>query len=206
MNPSDINELLHQSRMSYERDPEGIHTFALYWITWEAYRTRLLAVSARLRGWRIEDAYFAIGAKRISSQKVFGKCFKALTDVELSNQTGLTARAWQNLNEIEVLRNRLVHGYKRTNPDLTHHASCFVKAILTRQEKVFGHLQLSDNGTATQIGDVLRQRPAAGRGIPIHRNREALLVCFRLAEDGQPKRLPAHSTISSWAKLVGELS
>lgn len=68
MKPSEIRFLLTQAKIARGQSPTGIHTFALYWITWEAYRTRMLAVAARLRGWSIEDAYFAIGVKRISNR------------------------------------------------------------------------------------------------------------------------------------------
>lgn len=206
MNPSDINDLLRQSRTAYERDPKGIHTFALYWITWEAYRTRLLAVSARLKGWRIRDAYFAIGLKRISNQAKYAACFKAITDVDLANQRGLTGRVWRNLNALEILRHRLIHGYKRANPDLVEKSSRFMNAILDCHESIFGTIQLSKGNEIIRIGDVLRQRPADGRAIPIHRDIEDLFPHFDLNPDAHLKPLPNQSVISAMARIVDELA
>lgn len=206
MNPSDIKDLLYQSRIAYERDPKGIHTFALYWITYEAYRTRLLAVSARLKGWRIRDAYFAIGLKRISNQAKYAACFKATTDIDLANQRGLTGRVWRNLDALEILRHRLIHGYKRADPDLIEKSSRFMNAILDQHESIFGTIQLSNENETIQIGDVLRQRPADGRRIPIHQDIENLFLRFGLRPGGNLAQLPNQSVISAMTRIIDELT
>jgi hypothetical protein len=195
MKPSEIQSLLNQAKAARELSPAGIHTFALYWITWEAYRTRMLAVAARLRGWRIEDAYFAIGAKRISSQTTYKRCFKDITSVQLAEQSGLLGSAWNLIDEIEVLRHRLIHGHRSANPALIEQASQFLDSILTHQEKVFSKLLIPvKDGTLTKLGNVLAQRPGAGRGIATNLDRQSLLTHLKL-ENQTPAKLPEHDTI-----------
>jgi hypothetical protein len=181
MKPSEIHALLQQAKASREHSPAGIHTFALYWITWEAYRTRMLAVAARLRGWRIEDAYFAIGVKRISNQTTYRCCFKDITGVQLSEQPGLVGSVWNILSEIEVLRHRLIHGHRSANPVLIEQAIQFLDSVLTHQERVFSKMRVPlQDGTSARLGNVLAQRPGAGRGIATHLDRQSLITCLKL--------------------------
>ena len=206
MKPSEIQSLLTQSKACFEHSPGGIHTFALYWITWEAYRTRLLAVATRLRGWRIEDAYFAIGAKHISGQKAYKKCFKDITTVELSNQTGLLGRIWNQVDDIQVLRNRLIHGYRSADPEFIQQANLFLDSILSHQNKVFSNLTLPlQDGRAVKLGNVLTQRPAAGRKIAICGGRESLLNCLNMKQAETPPKFIDRAILPRLAKTVEEL-
>jgi hypothetical protein len=207
MKPSEIHSLLKQAKAAYKDSSAGIHTFALYWITWEAYRTRMLAVAARLRGWRIEDAYLAIGTKKISTQKSYKWCFKAVTTVQLAEQSGIVASVLSHLDSIEIIRHRLIHGYRSTSPDLIHSANQFIDSILTHQEKVFSALIIPlKDGKQIQIGNVLSQRPASGRGIPIDKNYESIKECFGLKETDMPRTSPNRSIIQALEKIVTKLS
>jgi len=207
MKPSEIHSLLTQAKASREVSPAGIHTFVLYWITWEAYRTRMLAVAARLKGWRIEDAYFAIGARRISSQNTYRSCFKDITGIQLAEQSGLLGRVWSLLNDIEVLRHRLIHGHRSANPALIEQSSQFLDSILTHQERVFSKLLIPlQDGTSARLGNVLAQRPGTGRGIAVQRDRQSLMVDLRL-EERTPAKLPEHNAIlKRLANVVETLS
>jgi len=205
MKPSEIHSLLGQAKALREVSPAGIHTFALYWITWEAYRTRMLAVAARLRGWRIEDAYFAVGAKRISSQRTYRICFKDITGVELAEQPGLLGRVWKLLDEIEVLRHRLIHGHRSASPVLIEQASRFLDSILTHQERVFSKLRVSINDPSVRLGNVLAQRPGTGRGIAIKHDRQSLITDLKL-EDRTPAKLPKDAILKRLADVVTTLS
>ncbi|MEP0923439.1 hypothetical protein [Leptolyngbya sp. ST-U4] len=206
MNPSEISSLLQQAKASSEVFPAGIHTFALYWITWEAYRTRMLAVATRLRGWRIADAYLAIGTRKISTQKIYKRCFKGVTGVELSEQPGIVARVLPNLDLIESLRHRLVHGYRSANPELIQASNEFLDAILTHHEKVFGKIVIPlQDGTQIQLGNVLAKRPCDGRGIPIQNNYELLKPCFELKDTAKRDGLPDRSIVHTLEKIVVHL-
>ena len=206
MKPSEIHSLLGQAKALREVSPAGIHTFALYWITWEAYRTRMLAVAARLRGWRIEDAYFAIGARRISSQRTYRICFKDITGVELAEQPGLLGRVWKLLDEIEVLRHRLIHGYRSASPVLIEQASRFLDSILTHQGRVFSDLPILPNDSISiSLGNVLAQRPGTGRGIAIKPDRQSLITDLKL-EDRIPAKLPKDAILKRLADVVTTLS
>jgi len=206
MKPSEIHSLLGQAKALREVSPAGIHTFALYWITWEAYRTRMLAVAARLRGWRIEDAYYVIGARRISSQKTYRICFEDMIGVELAKQSGLLGEVWNLLNEIEVLQHRLIHGHRSASPVLIEQASRFLDSILTHQERVFSNLLILINESPSiSLGNVLAQRPGTGRGIAIKHDRQSLITDLKLG-DRTPAKLPKDAILKRLADVVTKLS
>ncbi|MBD3886309.1 hypothetical protein IFO70_31965 [Phormidium tenue FACHB-886] len=48
---------------------------------WRHFLPEIILLNARLRGWRIADAYFATGVKRISSQTSYRCCFRNITGV-----------------------------------------------------------------------------------------------------------------------------
>lgn len=209
MKPHEIQSLLRYAKSAREQSPSGIHVFALYWITWEAYRTRMLAVAARLNGWRIDDAYYAIGVIGISSQKTYKRCFKKVTGVQLAEQTGLLGRVWKSLDEIEILRHRLVHDYRGANPQLIGAAVDFLDSILSNHIQVFSKLQIPSKVTncTYPLGNVLAQHPAAGRGIPIQLNRDALVI--ELTEKPGNKRkksLGDQITLKALRNISSELS
>lgn len=210
MNPSDINRLLNQARICQSEHPDGIHTFALYWIAWEAYRTRLLAVAIRLNGWRIEDAYFAVGAARISTQKKYSQCFKEITGIDLLHYPGVIGKAWRSLNEIESLRHRLLHGYKSANPALIEHSILFLERVFAHQRRLFGELPYSSACSKRQatglIRDPLRSHPASGRGIPVIRDRQDLLQCLKVGSDQKPKRLPHTEMMRNLSSVTAALA
>jgi hypothetical protein len=207
MKPSEIQSLLKQAQALRAVEPSGIHTFALYWITWEAYRTRMLAVAARLRGWKIEDAYTAIGSRRISTQKTYKQCFKAATDVQLAEQRGLLGKVIKCLDEIEALRHRLVHGYRSASPELITAANRFLDTILTHHEQVFGQLLLPlQDGTQIPLGNVLSHRPGSTRKIPLQSSLEALRECFGLNDSHQPEKLSHQSIIQASENVVSRLT
>lgn len=203
MKPCEIHYLLGQASTAREQFPNGIHTFALYWITWEAYRTRMLAIAVRLCGWSIDDAYCAIGAKGISNQSTYRGCFKKITGIELAEQRGMLGRVWKNLDDIEALRHRLIHGYRGANPLLIGNAIDFLDIVLTNHEQIFGKLTIVLEGRQIQLGNVLAQRPATGRSIRIRRERQELIQCL------QPKRqlskLPDSDVIKRLQRVVEEL-
>lgn len=206
MNPSEIQSLLEQAKSSRAVSPAGIHTFALYWITWEAYRTRMLAVATRLRGWRIADAYLAIGTRRISTQTTYKECFRNVTGVQLAQQSGMAARVLANLDKLESLRHRLIHGYRSANPDLIEAANSFLDAVLTHHEKVFSKLMIPlEDGTQVPLGNVLTQRPGDGRGIQIKNDCETLRSCFGISCNKGRSKLPDRSIINTLEKITSNL-
>lgn len=206
MKPSEIQALLSQAQQSYITSPAGVHTFALYWITWEAYRTRLLAVAIRLCGWRIEDAYQAIGCKKISTQKTYRKCFKDVVGVHLAEQRGDVASVFNQFDNLEALRHRLIHGYRTADPAVIQAANQFIDAVLTQQEKVFSRLSIPlNNGSQVQLGNVLAQRPASGRAIAIQHDLATLKQRFEVAATAQSGRSLDRSIIPTLERLTRKL-
>lgn len=205
MKPCEIRDLLSQASTARERFPAGIHTFALYWIAWEAYRTRMLAVAMRFHGWSIKDAYFAIGAKRISSQRRYTECFQAITGIDLSQQKGGIGKAWTNLNALESLRHRLVHGYRGADPILMRDAITFLDCVLTNHEHIFGKLTIMPEKQSIHLGNALAQRPAAGRRIAICKERQDLIELLRL-NAAVPGKVPGSEVQKSLRRFVEEIA
>ena len=119
------------------------------------------------------------------------------------------------LCEIEVLRHRLIHGHRGANPVLIEQASQFLDSILTHQERVFGKLliplQVSTDtsaritGTSVKLGNVLAQRPGAGRGIVIKGDRQSLITHLKLG-NRTPASLPESTILKRLANVVATLS
>jgi hypothetical protein len=205
MKPCEIRDLLSQASTAREGSPAGIHTFALYWIAWEAYRTRMLAVAMRLSGSSIKDAYFAIGAKKISTQRRYTECFQAITGIDLIQQKRGIGKAWTNLNALESLRHRLVHGYRGADPILMRDAITFLDCVLTNHERIFGRLTVVPGKQPIHLGNPLLQRPAAGHRIAICKERQDLIKLLQL-KTAVPGKAPGSEVQKSLRRFVEEIA
>jgi hypothetical protein len=97
MNPQTIKTLLECADLAEKQAPafDPFVSFALRWIAWEALRTRMLVVAARLRGWKMEDAYRVIGTRRVSSNDAFADCLGKIAGYKWRAELkGQAAKGW----------------------------------------------------------------------------------------------------------------
>jgi len=175
--------------------------FALRWIAWEALRTRMLVVAARLRGCRMEDAYRVIGALRISSNNAFADCLGRLAGYKWrAKLRGEAAKGWLAFRQIEIVRHRLFHGYKTVNPAITSAASRFLSRAVPNNEMIFGEISIEYvEGVSNQIGNALKRYPSAGKKIPIIMSAADLQNLFADTSISEAKsKLPSLKDAELW--------
>jgi hypothetical protein len=80
MNPLSISKMIEQANKTKMRDYDPVVPFILSWVAWESLRTRMLVVASRYKGYKISDAYTAIGKLKISNNNMFSDCFKNIVN------------------------------------------------------------------------------------------------------------------------------
>jgi hypothetical protein len=138
MNPSTIISLIQQATLLHNSDPRSngstYTAFLTSWVAWEALRTRFIRVVIYHKGWLVKDADKVLAKKRISSMR---DATSALTELGLlspAHWSGKSGKGWKALNDIEPLRNRLIHGFKSIDPARIHVATSVVICLLSDHE------------------------------------------------------------------------
>jgi len=140
MNPKTINYLNQQANFLKRKKNDNLSAFCSQWIVWEALRSRMFAVAFWLQGFRIADAYAIMGSEKISSQSSFASLWYEYMGHGLSQSKGNAGKCWRVLNEIEQIRHRIIHGYRRVPQDWFEDAGKLLEAILSDPKSAFGKL------------------------------------------------------------------
>lgn len=130
MNPATIRKLIAEAQTIRKEHPQGIPAFVVSWVAWEALRTRALRVVIQKQGWKVSDIDQALKRLSISSMKSFNYQFTKLDLIPPAHWQGQSGKVWRELQQIENIRHRLIHGYKSIDPQRIFMASEFVIAAL----------------------------------------------------------------------------
>jgi hypothetical protein len=138
MDPSSIKSLIEQATLLHNLDPRSngstYTAFFTSWVAWEALRTRFIRVVIHHKGWLVKDADKVLAKKRISSMRAATSALIELGLLSPAHWSGKSGKGWKALNDIEPLRNRLIHGFKSVDPARIHVATSVVICLLSDHE------------------------------------------------------------------------
>lgn len=195
MNPSSIEVLIARCRFTVD-EPENDYarlaeSFLIAWVAWEALRTRFLRVVLHQQGWMIKDVDKVLSQRKISSMHDFAKVITAVGMKHPHQWPKASVEAWKMLEKIEQIRHRLIHGFRRIDPEVLKKSTCVVCSLLQCHQWM-QDVPLGGDGQHKQrlIGPVLAKRHSSIRHAKRSVIELASLVGIAL-HNGTSKQVPS---------------
>ena len=117
MKPSEIRRLLESSKVALTLEDSAPDAFLLAFVAWEAFQIRVLVVGLAAKGLSVAESYKIIKDRKVwkgtNRDALFQECFESLP-----RNTKHIGRHYTKALRFKTIRDRYVHGFGRTSPEL----------------------------------------------------------------------------------------
>lgn len=124
---------------------------------------RYLRVLIKKMGWAVKDADAVLRDIQISSMQSAAGVISKLGGAHPAQWPDLSGRVWRKLEEVQLIRHRLAHGFDTLEPSLIRFAGQLVLTAIEHRDWLELVPIKVDSGAPFVVGDLLARQVAATR-------------------------------------------